>query len=852
MKLAPFFRSSPIIRSYPGGLLRILCWCVAVLLASCLSAEASQVLYSVTFDGSGYGEAGTGSFVWDDATQTITEFRWDFGNGLTGGITGNADMTQTAQSLLRYLVLPQDPNLLGSTRHFEGDLLYGSFPNDVATATFLTCIRSNVDIGCAAPRIPGFFDLVAYAFREPAMREVPRDNPFGVVASGYMRATPVGPLLLINGDLSFGNVLAGASKTATLTIGNTGSAALAVTGITYPAGFSGDWASGTIAPGASQAVTVTFAPTTATGYGGTVKVNANQAGGTDTITVSGNGATPAQLTTPAPGSTLTASTVQFQWTGGTGVSQYQLTLGTTAGGDSLYAQNQGTSLTATVTGLPTDGSAVYVRLWSLIGNAWQFNDYTYTATTTTQTARAQLTTPAPQSTLTETTVLFQWSGGTGVSQYWLTLGATAGGNSLFTHNLGTSLSATVTGLPADGSTVYVRLWSLIGTAWQFNDYTYAATTTTQTTARAQLTTPAPGSTLTASTVQFQWLGGTGVSQYWLTLGTTPGGNSVYTYHQGTSLTATVTRLPTVGSTVYVRLWSLIGSAWEFNDYTYTSQTTARAQLTSPAPGSTLSASTVQFQWSGGTGVSQYWLTLGTTAGGNDLRSQNQGTSLTATVTGAPTDGSTVYVRLWSLIGNAWQFNDYTYTATIAQTTRAQLTTPAPGSTLTATTVQFEWSGGTGVSQYWLTLGTTAGGNNVYSQNQGTSLTATVTGLPTDGSTVYVRLWSLIGNAWQFNDYTYTATTTQTARAQLTTPAPGSTLTATTVQFQWSGGTGVSQHWLTLGTTTGGSGLYSYRQGTSLSATVTGLPTDGSTVYVRLWSMLGDAWQFNDYTYTAAH
>jgi hypothetical protein len=757
MKLAPFFRSSPIIRSYPGGLLRILCWCVAVLLASCLSAEASQVLYSVTFDGSGYGEAGTGSFVWDDATQTITEFRWDFGNGLTGGITGNADMTQTAQSLLRYLVLPQDPNLLGSTRHFEGDLLYGSFPNDVATATFLTCIRSNVDIGCAAPRIPGFFDLVAYAFREPAMREVPRDNPFGVVASGYMRATPVGPLLLINGDLSFGNVLAGASKTATLTIGNTGSAALAVTGITYPAGFSGDWASGTIAPGASQAVTVTFAPTTATGYGGTVKVNANQAGGTDTITVSGNGATPAQLTTPAPGSTLTASTVQFQWTGGTGVSQYQLTLGTTAGGDSLYAQNQGTSLTATVTGLPTDGSAVYVRLWSLIGNAWQFNDYTYTATTTTQTARAQLTTPA-----------------------------------------------------------------------------------------------APGSTLTASTVQFQWLGGTGVSQYWLTLGTTPGGNSVYTYHQGTSLTATVTRLPTVGSTVYVRLWSLIGSAWEFNDYTYTSQTAPLAQLTTPAPGSTLTASTVQFQWSGGTGVSQYWLTLGTTAGGNDLRSQNQGTSLTATVTGAPTDGSTVYVRLWSLIGNAWQFNDYTYTATIAQTTRAQLTTPAPGSTLTATTVQFEWSGGTGVSQYWLTLGTTAGGNNVYSQNQGTSLTATVTGLPTDGSTVYVRLWSLIGNAWQFNDYTYTATTTQTARAQLTTPAPGSTLTATTVQFQWSGGTGVSQHWLTLGTTTGGSGLYSYRQGTSLSATVTRLPTDGSTVYVRLWSMLGDAWQFNDYTYTAAH
>jgi hypothetical protein len=29
-------------------------------------------------------------------------------------------------------------------------------------------------------------------------------------------------------------------------------------------------------------------------------------------------------------------------------------------------------------------------------------------------------------------------------------------------------------------------------------------------------------------------------------------------------------------------------------------------------------------------------------------------------------------------------------------------------------------------------------------------------LPTDGRTLYVRLWSLVSGAWQFNDYTYTA------------------------------------------------------------------------------------------------
>jgi hypothetical protein len=58
----------------------------------------------------------------------------------------------------------------------------------------------------------------------------------------------------------------------------------------------------------------------------------------------------------------------------------------------------------------------------------------------------------------------------------------------------------------------------------------------------------------------------------------------------------------------------------------------------------------------------------------------------------------------------------------------------------------------------LEVGTTQGGNQIYPGSQVTNLTATVPGLPTNGSTVYVRLWSLISGTWQnnYNDYTYTA------------------------------------------------------------------------------------------------
>jgi len=79
---------------------------------------------------------------------------------------------------------------------------------------------------------------------------------------------------------------------------------------------------------------------------------------------------------PTPGSTLTSSTVTFTWTAGTGVSQYHLYIGTTAGGANIYSLNQGTNLSVTISGLPTTGT-LYVRLWSLIGGSWSYNDYAY-------------------------------------------------------------------------------------------------------------------------------------------------------------------------------------------------------------------------------------------------------------------------------------------------------------------------------------------------------------------------------------------------------------------------------------------------------------------------------------------
>jgi hypothetical protein len=355
-------------------------------------------------------------------------------------------------------------------------------------------------------------------------------------------------------------------------------------------------------------------------------------------------------------------------------------------------------------------------------------------------------------------VTFSWNSGSGVSQYWLYVGSSQGSNNMYSQSQGTNRSVTLTGMPTDGRTIYVRLWSSLSGNWQFNDYTYRAYSNV-TPVRAVITSPQNGSTMTSSSMTFHWNSGVGVSQYALYVGTCWGCNNVYGRNQGTNRSATVTGIPTDGRTIYVRLWSSLGGNWQFNDYTYrahSNTTLVKAVITSPPNGSTLPSSSVTFHWNAGVGVSQYALYVGTCSGCNNIYGQNRGTNLSATVTGIPTDGRTIYVRLLSYIGGSWHFNDYTYRAYGGVTpVKAVITSPPNGSTLTTSSVTFRWNSGVGVSQYFLSVGTCSGCGDIYSQNQGTSLSRTVSGIPASGK-VYVRLLSLINGVWQANYYDYTA------------------------------------------------------------------------------------------------
>ena len=89
---------------------------------------------------------------------------------------------------------------------------------------------------------------------------------------------------------------------------------------------------------------------------------------------------------------------------------------------------------------------------------------------------------------------------------------------------------------------------------------------------------------------------------------------------------------------------------------------------------------------------------------------------------------------------------------------ATMAFPGLASTIPGTSITFQWTGSNTATAYRIDVGSTPTGNNYYQSGSlpTTTLSQTVNGLPTDGSTIYVTLWTQINGQWANNQYTYTA------------------------------------------------------------------------------------------------
>jgi hypothetical protein len=246
------------------------------------------------------------------------------------------------------------------------------------------------------------------------------------------------------------------------------------------------------------------------------------------------------------------------------------------------------------------------------------------------------------------------------------------------------------------------------------------------------------------------------------------------------------------------------------------------------------------------GADQYWLDVGSSVGVGDL-SAGALTATSKVVSGLPCDGRTIYVQLYTHRNGAWQSPQrYTYTA--PSVCLAQIASPTPGTTLSATSVSFTWSAAPGADQYWLDVGNSVGVGDLSAGALATT-SKVVSGLPCDGRTIYVQLYTHRNGAW-LSPQRYTYTAPSGCVAQITSPTPGTTLSSTSVTFSWSAAASADQYWLDVGNSVGQGDLWGGAL-TGTSQLVSGLPCDGRTLYAQLYTHRNGVWLTPQrYTYTA--
>lgn len=565
-----------------------------------------------------------------------------------------------------------------------------------------------------------------------------------------------------------------------------------------------------------------------------------------------------EITSPLPSSTLPGSAARFEWTAnGLEVSSWTLLLGSAPGQSNLFKSGPTTDTYADVTGLPTDGSPVYAKLWYVSGGVWSYEEFVYTADPSGGTP--EIVEPRVSDVLPGSEVTFVWEPkGSIVSQWHLLVGTYAGASDLFRSDPlspGTT-SLTVSGLPTDGTRLYVRLWYVNG-RWNSKDYVF---TTSDAGGPPAIVSPSEGEALPGSEVTFEWArNGSYVSQWQLLIGTYPGARDLYDSGAlaASSTGLTVTGLPTDGSPLYVRLW-YVNARWNALDYVFQADDSGGTpEIVSPAPGSVLSGADVDVSLAtNGSAISSWRLGVGSYPGGADLFTSGAISPATPSfrVTGLPTDGSPVYVRLWWVAGQ-WYHKDYEYVANASGGTAA-LVSPAPGSTLAGGDAVFTWApNGSRVTAWLLELGTQSGIYDLYKSDllPGDTTSIVVTGLPSDGTKIYGRLWYVTG---RWNALTFELTTSSSGgQPSIVTPLPGSQLTGSSIEITWTtGGSLVRAWWVNAGSAPGSNDYFNSGElpATARSVVVQGLPVDASQVWIQLWYRTSDGtWTRVDQWFTAA-
>lgn len=275
-----------------------------------------------------------------------------------------------------------------------------------------------------------------------------------------------------------------------------------------------------------------------------------------------------------------------------------------------------------------------------------------------------------------------------------------------------------------------------------------------------------------------------------------------------------------------------------------------ATIIAPSNGATNvdASAPINISWTSVASAQAYYLYVGTTPGAKDVYASGEtaNTSVQLSLNGH----TTYYLRLFTKQNNGWPFVDSTFTTgNIGKL--AVITSPANGATNidSSSAVTVSWSQATNVATYYLYVGTTVGGSNVFGSGEITATSSQVKLQPT--TTYYCRIFTKnTSNGWAYTDSSF-STGSQGAPAAITAPSNGATNVdgSVPISVTWNTVTGGLTYYLYVGTTVGATDVFTSGETTGTSASITRNIIPSTTYYLRLFTKFASGWKYRDTTFT---
>ncbi|QFZ55859.1 BspA family leucine-rich repeat surface protein [Oceanihabitans sp. IOP_32] len=571
------------------------------------------------------------------------------------------------------------------------------------------------------------------------------------------------------------------------------------------------------------------------------------------------------LTMPLNNATNVAVGTNIEWNAVANTTGYNLTIGTTSGGDDILPLTDlGNATTYNLVSDLPEATTIFVTItpYNAIGDAVSCTEESFT-TETLATAPNCTTLISPLNNATNVSVStnLTWTAITNADGYRISIGTTSGGIELVDNEvLGNVTSYNPINDFPENTTIYVRItpFNAFGDAVNCSEESFTTETLATVPNCTTLTSPLNNATNVSVSTNLTWTAITNADGYRISIGTTVGGIDLVDNEVLGNVTSynPINDFPE-NTTIYVRItpFNAVGDAVNCSEESFTTETLATVPncttLTSPLNNATNVSVSTNLTWTAITNADGYRISIGTTAGGIELVDNEVLGNVTSynPINDFP-ENTTIYVRItpFNAVGDAVNCSEESFTTETLATAPncTTLTSPLNNATNVAVSTNITWNAVADADGYRISIGTTAGGSELVSDEVLGNVTSyNLTNNLPENTTIYVRVipFNSIGDAINCAETSFTTETLIPECTTLTYPLNNDTDIPIDTDLSWNTVDNATGYRLSIGTTVNGTDILN-NEDVGLATSYNGLDNFAfdSIIYVSVtpYNNQGDA------------